>query len=299
MIFTKLLTHNPKHMNILNKSNRALAPMPGNIKAIPKREKYSWATPSEPGQFLMIAKESLNIDGSYQREQVSESKVMEIARDWDWKLFGVLAVIRRRDGTLWVYDGGHRTRAAFLRDDIASLPCMVFHAADEKEEAKAFIGTNTMVSIVSAYHKHRAYVKAGEPNALAVQSILEKYGYFPAGAANKRGNFAALNTLRTLVIQNGVEAEKVFAACAKIAVDREPISGEVVAALYTCQAKLAGKADILSNGHLDRLIKEGLAGIEAAIRREKHIVGLGGNLVGAKAVLDLLNKGKQRRLTFA
>jgi len=286
-------------MNILNKTNRALAPIPGTTKAVPKREKFSWSTPSEPGQFLMIDKESLNIDGTYQREQVSDVKVMEIARDWDWKLFGVLAVIRRGDGTLWVYDGGHRTRAAFLRDDITSLPCMVFHVVDEKEEAKAFIGTNTMVSNVSAYHKHRAYVKAGEPNALAVQSIVEKYGYVPSNCANKRGNFAAINTLRALVIQNGAEAEKVFAACVLIAVDGEPISGEVIDALYTCQAKLAGKADILSNGHLDRLAKEGLKGIEAAIRREKHIVGRGGAVVAAKAVLDLLNKGKQRRLTFA
>lgn len=247
----------------------------------------------------MIDKNDLNIDGTYQREQVSDEKLRSIAREWDWKLLGTLAVIRRGDGSLWVYDGGHRTRASFLRDDIQFLPCMVFDVSDEKEEAKAFVGTNTMTSNVSAFHRHRASVKAGEPYSLAVQAMVEKYGYIPSNCANKSGNFAAINTLRTLIIQDAEMAERVFEACTRIAGDGAPISGEVIDAIYTCQVKLVGKADILANGHLERLIKEGLTGIEAAIRREKHIVGKGGAVVASKAVLDILNKGKQRRLTFA
>jgi len=284
-------------MNILNKTERALAPTFG-ANPIPKREKFSWATPGARGRFEELAKLSLNIDGTYQRDETSQARVMDIARNWDWKLVGTISVIRRKDGTYWVYDGGHRTRASFFRDDIITLPCMVFDIEDEKEEAKAFVGANTMGSNVSAFHKHRASVKAGEPEALAVQGIIEKYGYIPSNSSNKRRNFAAINTLRGLVIHNAAEAERVFSVCVTIAVDEEPIPGDVLEAIYTCQGKLSGKADILTNGHLERLKKEGLKGIEAAIRREKHIVGRGGALVSAKAVLDLLNKGKQRRLTF-
>jgi hypothetical protein len=247
---------------------------------------------------MMIEKENLNIDGSYQREEVSKTKLLDIAREWDWKLFGTLAVICRADGSFWVYDGGHRTRASFLRDDITKLPCMVFDVSDEREEAKAFVGTNTMVSNVSAFHKHRASVKAGEPNAIAVQSIIEKHGYIPTMDGKKPKGFAAINTLRTLVVQNPIKAEKVFAACVLIAGERDPISGEVLDGIYTCHSKLEGKADILTGQHLERLQFEGIKGIEMAIRREKHIVGKGGNLVAAKAVLDLLNKSKKRRLTF-
>ncbi len=247
----------------------------------------------------MIRKEDLNIDGSYQREEVTKQKVYDIARDWDWKLFGTLSVIMRKDGTFWVYDGGHRCRAAFKRDDIIALPCMVFLAEDEKTEAKAFIGTNTMKSVVSAYHKHRASVKTGEPVAVAAQSILEKNGYFATQSVSKSYGFAAIKTLESQVKNDRDLAEKVFAACASIAQDGEPISGAVLDAVFTCQKKLGGKADILTNGYLERMRKETLPGIEAAIRREKHIVGSGGPVVSAKALLDVLNKGKQRRLTFA
>ncbi len=247
----------------------------------------------------MIAKEDLNIDGEYQREEVSKAKVLEIARDWDWKLFGTLSVIMREDGTLWVYDGGHRCRASFRRDDIKELPCMVFVAKDEKTEAKAFIGANTMKSSVSAYHKHRAAVITGEPVAVAVQAILDKYGYFPTQTSNKKYGFSAINTLHSMVKEDRVLAEKVFAAARSIAQDGETISGEVMGGMFTCQKKLSGKADILTNGHLERLKRESLPGIEQAIRREKHIVGKGGATISAKAVLDVLNKGKKRRLTFA
>ena len=287
-------------MNILNKQCRALAPTFGNAgMPVSKREKFSWAQPCAPGTFLMIKKEELNIDGSYQREEVSKSKVMEIARDWDWKLFGALSVIMRRDGTFWVYDGGHRCRASFLRDDIKELPCMVFESEDQKTEAKAFIGTNTMKSAVSAYHKHRAAVKTGEPIAVATQSIVQKHGYFPTQCANKRYGFAAIATLQIQVKEDRVLAEQVFSACASAAQDGEPISGEVLDAVFTCQKKLAGVADIFTNRYLERIQRETLPGIEAAIRREKHIVGKGGANIAAKALLDVLNKGKHRRLTFA
>lgn len=286
-------------MNILNKQCKALASTFGNAgKAVLKREKYSWAEPCAAGVFMMIPKEDLNIDGTYQREEVSKGKVLDIARNWDWKLFGTLSVIRRENGTFWVYDGGHRCRGAFFRDDITTLPCMVFNAGNEKTEAKAFIGTNTMKSAVSAYHKHRAAVKTGEPIALAVQSLLEKHGYSPTQRSTKKYGFAAITTLESQIKENRVLAEQVFSMCVSMAHDGEQISGEVLDAIFICQKKLEGKADILTKGHMEKLKGETLPGIEAAIRREKHIVGRGGNVVAAKAVLDLLNKGKQRRITF-
>lgn len=275
-----------------------MAPTP-NASPVPKCEKFSWAEPCPPGAFLMIKKDDLNIDGSYQREEVSRSKVLDIARDWDWKLFGTLSVIMREDGTLWLYDGGHRCRASFLRKEITELPCMVFEAEDEKTEAKAFIGTNTMKSSVSAYHKHRAAVKTGEPIAVAAQSILEQNGYFAKQHASKKFAFAALECLHKQVDKDRLLAEKVFAACASIAEDGETISNKVLGALFFCQKKLEGKADILTNGHLERLKRHTLQGIEVSIERKKHLVGRGGDAVAAEAVLNVLNKGKSKhRLAF-
>jgi len=276
-----------------------MAPTFGNAAAsVSKREKFSWAESCSPGKFTYISKYDLNIDGTYQREEVSKAKVMEIVREWDWKLFGTISVIQRADGTYWVYEGGHRTRASFFRDDVMQLPCMVFQSDSKKTEARAFIGANTMKSVVSAYHIHRAAVKTEEPIAVAVQSILDKYGYFPTQGTSKKHAFKAINTLHKLVKEDRLLAEKVFAACASIAQDGEPISGEVLDAVFTCQKKMEGKVDILSNGYLERMKLETLPGIESAIRREKHIVGRGGATISAKALLDVLNKGKKRKLTW-
>lgn len=247
---------------------------------------------------MLIEKKHLNIDGTYQREEVSKSKVIEIASEWDWKLFGTLSVIQRSDGTFWVYDGGHRCRASFYRDDIDSLPCMVFEAIDEKTEAKAFIGTNTMKSTVSAYHRHRAGVKTGEPIAMATQSIIEKHGYQPTQSNGKKFGFQAINCLQSLVKEDAQLAEKSFELCATIAADGEMISGEVLDAIFRCQKKLDGKASVFDSQIAEKLRRETQTGIEMAIRREKHIMGKGGSNVRAKAVLDLINKGRHRKISF-
>ena len=286
-------------MNILNKQCNALAPTFGGLSApAPKRERFSWTEPCALGAFMMIKKQDLNIDGSYQRDQVSKSKVLDIARDWDWKLFNTLSVVMRKDGSFWLYDGGHRCRASFLRDDITELPCMVFKAEDEKTEAKAFVGANTMKSVVSAYYKHRASVMTGEPIAVAAQSILDKHGYVAAQCSTAKYSFAAINALLMHVKENEILAEKVFAACAFIAQDGEQFSGAVFTAIFTCQKKLGNKADIFSKEYLERLKRATIPGIENAIRRAKWVSGLGGAAVGAKAVLDILNKNKRVPLIF-
>lgn len=287
-------------MNILNKTCKAFAPIPGNSgPGVSKMEKYSWETPGPPGEFQWIAKELLNIEGAYQRDEESDEKVMRVARAWDWKLFNTVSVARRPDGTLWAFDAGHRVRAAFLRDDIKLLPCMIHDVEDIKDEAKAFVGTNTMVSNVSAYHKHRASVVAGEPISLRVQKILDKHGYKPSTTAKQKWNFAAIHTLHAKVKQNEELAARVFEACAKIAADGGAISGNVICAIYCCQLWVQGREDILAGVHLDRLMKEGISGIERALRDRKNKEGIGGEAVEARGLLDLLNKGKRRRLTFA
>lgn len=285
-------------MNILNKENKSLAPNFGSSTSFSlKRNKFSWAEPCNPGRFEMIAKKDLNIDGLYQRHEVSKSKVMEIAREWDWKLFGTLSVVKRSDGTFWIYDGGHRCRASFLRDDILELPCLVFDVDDTKTEAKAFLGTNVMKSAVSAYHKHKAAVVIQEPLALIVQKIVEKHGYYIA-EANGCHAFVAIHTLHKIAKEDASLADRVFGACAAIAQDGETFSGEMLGAIFYCQKRLSGGIDILSNGYLERLVRETVPGIEAAMRREKHIVGKGGFTVTSKAVLDILNKGKRTRISF-
>lgn len=116
--------------NMLDKRDHSFAPNPNGKGSQEKVEKYRWAKSSSPGEMMHLSKDELNLDDQYQRERVSEEAVVKIARNFDWALFGVLKVARRTDGTLWVFDGGHRLRACFYRSDIKTIPCIVFSMDD-------------------------------------------------------------------------------------------------------------------------------------------------------------------------
>jgi hypothetical protein len=283
-------------MNILNK-DESQGLVKNFKKEFKKEEKYKWKHPGEPGEFMWINKRDLNIDGTYQRDQVSEGKVIQIAKEWDWKLFGVLAVVQREDRSFWVYDGGHRCRGAFKRRDIQLLPCMVFQVADASAEAMAFVGTNTMKSAVSAFHLHRAMLKAQQPVAVAVERIVNKYGYKVA-QEDRKFAFRAVRTLQKMVERDEVLAERVFAACAEIAMDGEAFNSKVLEALFECQYKLSDRADVLSGPHLEKLKARTMPGLEREVTRQKALLGKGGPAVGARAILEVINKGKSRKLTF-
>lgn len=271
-----------------------------NQATIPSRIKFSWNQSGSPGVFMMIPKTSLRMDMEYQRCEASAEKVIEIARNWDWTLLGVLMVAMREDGSFWVVDGGHRYRAAMKRDDVLELPCMVFDNMRKNLEALTFVGANTMKSVIKALDLHNAALCAGEPLALTAQAILDKHGYTAVKSASAiagRQAFEAIRTLRSLIIKDRRYAERSFAACALIA-GHKFFSGKLLKGLFYCAYKLRDKADILEGVYLERLIKIGAEGLELSIRRESHIQGAGGEVVAAKAILDCINKGQRRRLLF-
>ena len=280
---------------VIEHEDKSLAPSPRARAPTPKREKFSWAKPNPPGVFRLIDKSSLMIDARYQRGEVSRAKVMEIARSWDWRLFGVVCVVKRSDGSLWIYDGGHRWRAAGYRDDIRELPCLVFDIGNIEDEARSFVGTNTLISNVSAYHLFRASLLANEPTCVAVQALLDKHGYSVANTKKPYG-FTAIHTLRNMVAENAEVASKVFAACVDIASDGEQIPHATMQGMFVMVKRVGD--EVLSEKSVAKLRDIGIAGIETAIRREKHIVGKGGDRVQAKAILDLLNKGRRTKLAL-
>lgn len=277
--------------------DRSKAPTPFGAP-LSKSKKFSWARPNDPGEFRLLPKEQLSVDKRYQREEVSKAKTLDIARDWDWRFFGALSVIERDDGSLWIYDGGNRWRASQHRDDIHLLPCMVFRASAIEEEARAFVGTNTMKSSVSSYHVFMASVKAGEPKAIATQALLDKYGFRATKDGASRNAIAAIGKLQQMVQQNPGLADKVFGLCVDMQDDQDFISRPLMESIFYVAARTG--EDIFSGRWRQRFISIGIAGIEAAIRREKHIMGKGGEVVSAKALVDLLNKGlRANRISIA
>jgi hypothetical protein len=284
-------------MNILDKNDCSVKSLFGdkdNTK--PKREIYKWNSESDPGVFKLIKKELLNIDGEYQREKTSQMRIIEIARDWDWKLIGAISVVLRDDGSYWVYDGGHRTRASFMRDDVFSLPCMVFKVASKKYEAKAFYGANKMKKNVSSIDSFKAALVAEEPDSVAINNLIDRYGYRVSDNDSKF-NFRGVNTLKILFSRNEILASNSFGFLADIACG-DVIPCSILRGIFTLSYKLRGKYDILNESLKEKISSIGLKNVEILINREKILVGKGGELVEARAILNIINKGKHTKIKF-
>lgn len=284
--------------NILDKIDKSLAPNP-SVKAgsTAKRARYNWTSAGKPGDFLMIHKSHLNIDGRYQRDEVSKSKVMEIARNWDWLLIGTISVILREDQSYWVFDGGHRTRASFYRDDITHLPCMVHIMDDLSDEAKAFVARNTMITNVSSFDRYRASVCAGEPTACQVAELLKSLNIEVIdGAGSSKYQLMAIGAVQKMVARNVVLARRVIEFLMSIECDKSLPSSVLLGVFMLCD-RMQSKVDILRD-YGEKLGGYGVRGLETKIRQFVTEIGRGGEMMYAKAILDLVNKGKRHKIEW-
>lgn len=147
---------------------------PFNNVCISKAERYGWSFKDEPGEFMLLPKNELNVDHAYQRDNVYVKKVNKIASEWSWAGCGCLSVAMRRDNSFWVFDGQHRVLAAKKRSDIHELPCMVFLSEDVEKEAKGFLNANAERRPVNALDKFKALVMTGDKTAITVFDIMKR-----------------------------------------------------------------------------------------------------------------------------
>lgn len=282
--------------------NEAYVNPPGSKKPVSKRVAYHWNEPGETGVFKMIDKTELHIPiESYQRDVTSKAKLLKVAKNWDWKSFGAISVIKRKDGTYSVFDGGHRTRAALKRDDISKLPCLVFEAeghdktANIKNEAKSFININTTKSNVSSFDLHRAGVIAEDKLDLAAKALIDKIGYKVKKDGSSKYGIAAIGTVKYMIKRSPENADKIMIILAQIA-DGAPIPATVMKGFfYLAEREINFDERSIAN----KLKKMDIAIIASAIQRESAIMGKGGERVCAKAVLDMINKGRRSKIPMS
>lgn len=288
--------------NILDKTDKSQAPVPskdGNFITVSKHKKYNWAPVGDWGVFMFLAKESLSIDGDYQREQVSERKVQEIASSFDPVLFGVLIVFERKDGSRWVGDGGHRVRASFLRDDVRYLPCIVYKVEDLSSEARAFLGLNTMKTNVGSTDKFKASITANEELAVKTDGILKSLSIEVSKRASKKHQVKCIST----VIECIKEDEPLAIRCMQLLLkmhDEIPIDNKVLRGIFYLCRRLSSRVDVLDkHGHI--LADCTQAYIKSLIdMKEIELKGVRGDKVAALAVMDIINKRLRgaRKLTW-
>lgn len=269
------------------------APMPNAAGAsgVDKAEKYKWAKINKPGFFQWIDKKSLRIDLSYQREPVSEARIVAIARAFSWEIFGVVNVARTERGDHFVTDGAHRVRAALLRGDVSEVPCMVFESSGQQYEASQFVGLNTTSKGVSAYDRHRAGLVAGAELAVMAEEIITRHGYKFAKNTASRYETVAVGAVHGIVGRNADIADSVIAILTSVA-DGLPIkSDEIKGLFYVINTNQSAEIDWYSFP-LKNLSEAGIGMIHSEIKRTAVFRGKGGEKVFGEAIAEIINKGQ-------
>lgn len=152
----------------------------------------------------------LTVDHDVQRP-LDKTRVDDLAGQYNPAAIGVIVVSDRADGTLHVIDGQHRVAATIAAGHgAADLPCLVYTGLSRSDEAAMFRLLNHSRGVVPL-DKFRVRVIEGDPVAVSINSILEKYGW-KVQAGKTTGSFGAVSAV-----------EKVYQLA-----ERKKISGQAV-----------------------------------------------------------------------
>lgn len=260
-----------------------MAPMP-NGTAVSKVEKFSWALLGKQGKFELIPKDNIQIDHTYQRDKVSQGRVIAIARDFSWLAFGVILCARREDSSTWCYDGQHRKLAADKRSDVSKLPCLVFPAEDVKAEALAFLLSNTVRGAMASLDKYRALLACEDETAIGVRDLARKTGH-QIGP----GHVRCVAFLMRAYILDPDCLRRTWPIAVRIARDKQVTDKLVTAAFIAERTINRTKQGSLENKvNQDSIAKLTYAQFEQALAKSKAYFG-GGERSCARALIDCLN----------
>lgn len=270
----------------------------GQASDIPKEVANDWMMHDRLGKFQMISKSLLQVDHTYQRDNVSDNRVLEIASNWWWVAFGSLTVAQRRDGSYWIIDGQHRWLAANKRTDVDKLPCVVFICEEKKNEAEGFSGANTLRGPVSMYHRYRCDLIRENPDAMAVRDMIESFGYTVSRSGNRPKQIACVGAITKAHRKDPTATRRAFGLCVKIC-DGSPVNNKLFTGLFYLDWHLSrnDRGTIESDAIVERLVKAGQEKILQKINSASAFHGISGAKVFAQGILTLLNhKCRGRRL---
>jgi hypothetical protein len=149
---------------------------PSLPQAAAKLDHYKWSEVGHQVPTRELPVRSLQVDMTYQRDALSEDKVLGIAGRWNFASAVVLTVSQRTDGSYWVVDGNHRREAALRRGDIIRLSCKVVTGLTVQQEAELFRQLNMYRTNVNSYTKYRSALVAGDAIVMACEAMLRRHG---------------------------------------------------------------------------------------------------------------------------
>jgi hypothetical protein len=261
-------------------------------KRMSKVERYGWILRDMPGVFMEISKADLNIDHSYQRDDINEPKILEIAKNWSWVGCGAILVAVRPDGTWFVFDGQHRVLAARKRSDVLTLPCMVYECESVQQEAVGFLVSNDHRKPVTAIGKFKSLVMAEDEIAVRVREVLEQHGLELCKTATKPGQIKCVRRCQFMCSTNATSFERCLALAAEACEGECAIQEDLLMALFGCHQK----HKLLDDRRFCNRVKDiGVPAIMEQIRKTRGYRGIGGEETAREGLLFAVNKGLRQK----
>lgn len=154
-----------------------------------KVDRYNWANPAQQGKYRDLPIDSLVVDLVYQRSEkdINELNIRRIAREFDWMAFGTIIVAERDDGLFYVVDGQHRVEALRRRQDIDSVPSMVYPSIGSAQEALSFLRTSTGRTPLKALSRWRVRLASGLSPESEIAPWLHENGLRVAKNGTRNG----------------------------------------------------------------------------------------------------------------
>ncbi len=253
---------------------------------VDKAARYGWTIKDQPGRLMMLDKAVLEVDNSYQRDTAA-AKIKRIAAQWSWLACGALIVADRGDGRFFVIDGQHRAEAAMKLSAVQKLPCIVFETGGSREEAGGFLRANRDRKPMTSVQAFSAMVTAGDPDAMAVQELLESHGLVArdSGSGNSQA-FKSVGVLLQIVRRGKEHASRVLAASVA-ACHGGKVHSDVLKGMSWIDMKADDPAILPKIGQ--RLQAIGRDGVLAEIAKAKNFHGSGGEKPCAEGILKAYN----------
>lgn len=262
-----------------------------------KVERYKWTKVDEPGELKMLPKEILEVDSSYQRP-INEAKVKEIASSFSFVAFGAAVVADRGDGRYFIIDAQHRVAAAMRRSDVKTLPCIVFHMDSLTDEARAFLGLNTMRKPLTGLEKHTAAVKAGDDASVKADSLARSIGrVLVESASDASRSIGCVRLLTRLAAEDYDRTRRVLSVLDQLAGNR-PIKEVMLDGLFWVDMKMPPGETIADRRWRDRIIAVGYESMELEAKRMAQALVKGGRATWGRGILRAINKGLRHKLVL-
>ena len=268
------------------------APMPGKARAITKVEKFGWTIKDEPGLFMMVNKNEINIHPAYQRP-LNNAKVLEIAKAWSWMAAGII-IIGERGNEFWAIDGQHRVAAAKKRHDIQELPCLIFSTESVEQEAQGFLDVNTGRKPVSGLAKFTASISAGDENSRFVHALLSEVGITAKAVASGRKELKSIAWAISRSKENRPAFEVVVRLVSELC-EECSVSEWLLDGLYYLHVNGLSLTDKKTR---ERLVKVGAPRLVEAAKRASAYYARGGAKIWGTGMLDEFNKGFRTKVAL-